>query len=190
MSSGNFYSFLSRMKYINRWGLMRNTRYETLQEHSMETAVIAHALASIDKVRFGADIDASKVAVAALFHDAAEIITGDLPTPVKYGSDELKIAYKQVESEAEQKLISMLPDYLAEEYIPVIKYPDKYKPYIKAADKLSAIIKCIDEKNTGNRDFDRAYESLMKAVKEMRFPPADIFVEEFLDAYSLTVDEQ
>lgn len=169
---------------------MRNTRYETLQEHSMEVAVIAHALANIDRVKFNAETDASKVAVAALFHDAAEIITGDLPTPIKYGSEELKSAYKKVESEAEGKLISMLPEYLADEYISVIKYPEEYKPYIKAADKLSAIIKCIEEKNTGNRDFDKAYETLLRAVKEMNFPPANVFIEEFLDAYSLTVDEQ
>ena len=191
MSSGNFYSFLSRMKYINRWGLMRNTRYETLQEHSMEVAVIAHALALIDKVRFGnASVDADKIAVAAMFHDASEIITGDLPTPVKYGDEKLKNAYKQVESEAEAKLISMLPDDLAGEYLPVIRYPQEFRPYIKAADKLSAVIKCIDEKNTGNTDFNVAYETLVSSVKEMHFPPADVFIDEFLDSYSLTIDEQ
>ena len=179
------------MKYINRWGLMRNTRYETLSEHSMETAVIAHALAVIDKTRFhNASVEPEKIAVAALFHDAAEIITGDLPTPVKYGNEKLKAAYKQVETEAELKLISMLPDDLASEYLPVIQYPDEFRPYIKAADKLSAIIKCIEEKNMGNRDFNVAYDALLSTVKEMRFPPADVFISEFLSGYSLTVDEQ
>ena len=189
MGSENFYSFLSRMKYINRWGLMRNTRYETLQEHSMETAVIAHALAVIDRTRFGKTVDAERIAVAALFHDASEIITGDLPTPVKYGNEELKVAYKQVEASAEGQLVKMLPDDLASEYLPLIRYPDEFRPYIKAADKLSAMIKCIEEKNSGNRDFDVAYETLSEAVKEMHFPPADVFVEEFLKGYSLTVDE-
>ena len=191
MSNTNFYSFLSRMKYINRWGLMRNTRYETLSEHSMEVAVIAHALALIDKTRFANEsVEPEKIAVAALFHDAAEIITGDLPTPVTYGDEKLKSAYKQVEREAELKLISMLPDDLAPEYLPVIQYPREYKPYIKAADKLSAIIKCIEEKNTGNTDFDVAYDALLSTVKAMRFPPADVFIDEFLKGYSLTVDEQ
>lgn len=191
MSSANFYSFLSRMKYINRWGLMRNTRYETLQEHSMEVAVIAHALAVIDKTRFhNAAVEPDRIAVAALFHDAAEIITGDLPTPVKYGDEKLKSAYKQVEREAELKLVSMLPPDLAPEYMAVIQYPSEYKPYIKAADKLSAVIKCIEEKNTGNTDFDVAYKTLLSTVKEMRFPPADVFIDEFLSGYSLTVDEQ
>lgn len=189
MRSENFYSFLSRMKYINRWGLMRNTRYETLQEHSMETAILAHALAVLDRVRFGADIDADRVAVAALFHDASEIITGDLPTPVKYGSEALKSAYKQVEQTAEQQLIDLLPEDLAGEYLSLLRYPDTYRPYIKAADKLSAIIKCIEEKNTGNRDFDVAYDALCRSVREMHFPPADLFMEEFLKGYSLTVDE-
>ena len=189
MGSENFYSFLSRMKYINRWGLMRNTRYETLQEHSMETAVIAHALAILDRVRFGKTVDAERVAVAALFHDASEIITGDLPTPVKYGNEALKTAYKQVEASAEHQLVEMLPDDLASAYLPLIRYPDEFRPYIKAADKLSAMIKCIEEKNSGNRDFDVAYETLSEAVKEMHFPPADVFVEEFIKGYSLTVDE-
>ena len=189
MGSENFYSFLSRMKYINRWGLMRNTRYETLQEHSMETAVIAHALAVIDRVRFGKTVDADRVAVAAMFHDASEIITGDLPTPVKYGNEALKTAYKKVESSAEQQLVDMLPDDLAAEYLPLIRYPDEFRPYIKAADKLSAMIKCIEEKNTGNHDFDVAYETLFAAVREMAFPPADVFLNEFLKGYSLTVDE-
>jgi len=189
MGSENFYSFLSRMKYINRWGVMRNTRYETLQEHSMETAVIAHALAVIDRVRFGAVIDADRVAVAAMFHDASEIITGDLPTPVKYGNEALKNAYKQVESSAESQLVSLLPDDLADEYLPLIRYPDEFRPYIKAADKLSAMIKCIEEKNSGNRDFDVAYETLSAAVREMNFSPADVFMDEFLKGYSLTVDE-
>lgn len=189
MSSENFYSFLSRMKYINRWGLMRNTRYETLQEHSMETAILAHALAVIDRVRFGAEVDAHRVAVAALFHDASEIITGDLPTPVKYGSEELKAAYKQVERSAEQQLVDLLPEDLAGEYLSLIRYPKEFRLYIKAADKLSAIIKCIEEKNTGNRDFDVAYETLCQGVRDMHFKPADLFMEEFLKGYSLTVDE-
>ena len=156
----------------------------------METAVLAHALAVIDKVRYGAEIDVSEVALAAMFHDAAETITGDLPTPVKYGTDDMKEAYKRVETHAEEKLVAMLPPDLANEYIRVIRYPETYRRYIKAADKLSAIIKCIEEKNSGNRDFDSAYDSLMDAVKAMGFAPANDFINEFLRSYSLTVDEQ
>ncbi len=155
----------------------------------METAIIAHALAVVDRVRFGAEIDADRVAVAALFHDASEIITGDLPTPVKYGNEELKTAYKQVEFRAEQQLIDLLPEDLKEEYLSLIHYPEEFRPYIKAADKLSAIIKCIEEQNTGNRDFDVAYRTLCQALTAMHFPPADVYVEEFLPGYALTVDE-
>ncbi len=186
----NFFSYISRMKNINRWGLMRNTRYESLSEHSFETAVIAHALALIYNRESKDKVNAEKIAVMALYHDASEIITGDMPTPVKYSSEEMKNIYKGVEREAKNTLISKLPEELKEEYLNVFSPVGTEKSIIKAADKLSAIIKCIEEINMGNHDFDVAYTTLLESVKDMDFTPADIFVEEFLPGYYLTLDEQ
>ena len=186
----HFYAMLSRMKNINRWGLMRNIRSENLCEHSFETAVIAHALALIDNKRLNGSADPEKIAVAALFHDTSEILTGDMPTPVKYYNTEIKSAYKQVEKTAETKLLSYLPEYLKEPFSDIYSCDAETEKFVKAADKISALIKCTEELNMGNREFASAKEATLKSIKNLKFKPADIFLEEFMDSYSLTLDEQ
>ena len=186
----HFFAMLSRMKNINRWGLMRNVRNENLCEHSFETAVIAHALAEIANNRLGAELDADKIAVCALFHDTTEILTGDMPTPVKYYNDDIKKAYKQVEKTAQDKLLSLLPDYLKNSYSKVYETNSLTESYVKAADKLSALIKCIEELSMGNKEFESAKKSTEKSIKELNLEAADIFLKEFIPSYSLTLDEQ
>ncbi len=190
----HFYAMLSRMKYINRWGLMRNTRSENLCEHSFETAVLAHALAVLRNTRFGGHADPERTAVLALFHDASEILTGDLPTPVKYYNPKIRTAYREVEAVAQNKLLSLLPDDLKPSYEPVLAANGDSDrdllPLVKAADKLSAIIKCMEESRMGNTEFSKAEATLLQAVRDMHLPEADCFVEEFLPSYRLTLDEQ
>ena len=183
---------LSRMKYINRWGLMNSTRQENLSEHSLETAIIAHALAVIGNKRLGKSIDANSVAVAAIFHDCSEIITGDMPTPIKYYNNQIKQAYKEIESAAADKLLSRLPEDLREEYEPIFNEEENLllHRYVKAADKLSALIKCIEELKMGNEEFKTAKQTITKALEKMELDEIKIFMDEFLPAYSLTLDEQ
>ncbi len=187
----HFYAMLSRMKNIYRWGLMRNTKTENLSEHSFETAYIAHALGVIAKVRLNKNVNPEKIAVAALFHDASEIITGDMPTPVKYDNPEIKAAYKKMEAAAEEKLYSLLPDDLRDEMVNAFAANDgEIQRYVKAADKISALIKCIEELNMGNREFAVAKNSIFKAIKELKMEEADIFLEEFIESFELSIDEQ
>ena len=190
MSSG-FFAMLSRMKYISRWALMRNTEKETLSEHSLETAVIAHALAVLRNTRFGGSVDAEKVALMAIFHDASEIITGDMPTPIKYYSPQLRSMYGEVEQAAGEKLLSMLPDDLQGQYRDLLLQDEESEEHllVKAADKLSALIKCIEERKAGNREFANAEDTTLAAVKAMNLPEAEAFLEEFLPAYALTLDQ-
>lgn len=189
----SFFAMLFRMKYINRWSLMRNTRNESLSEHSLETALIAHALVIIHNKRFGGNINPEQVATIALFHDCSEIITGDLPTPIKYHNEKMKTEYKKVENEANSRLISLLPDDLKDEYSSIFNYekgdPELYK-FIKAADKLTALIKCIEERNMGNKDFYNAEKSSLDALNQMNMPEVSVFIEEFLPSFELTIDEQ
>lgn len=190
--SKHFFAMSSRMKYINRWALMRNTGVENISEHSHEVAVIAHALAVIGNKRLGKSYNAERAALLGLYHDMPEIITGDLPTPVKYYNKEMKQAYKEVESNACNRLLNMLPDDLRGEYEPLFFKEDDDLPLwrlVKAADKISAIVKCIEEKKAGNREFSSAYDTLMNAVKELDVEEANIFIGEFLGSYELTVDE-
>ena len=190
----HFYAMLSRMKNINRWGLMRNTRSENLCEHSFETAVIAHALAVLRNTRFGGHADAERAALLALFHDSTEILTGDMPTPVKYYSPQIRSAYREVEQVARGRLLGFLPDDMKSVYRPLLGEPlpsdGELLPLVKAADKISAVIKCVEEKRMGNSEFASAEASLRRAVAEMHLPEADCFLEEFLPSYSLTLDEQ
>lgn len=190
----HFYAMLSRMKLIFRWGLMRNTRSENLCEHSFETAVIAHALAVLRNTRFGGSVNPERAAVLALFHDAAETITGDMPTPVKYYSPKIRSAYREVEAVAQERLLGLLPPDLKPVYSSAFSAGEPgdaaLLPLVKAADKLSAIIKCVEEKGMGNTEFSRAEAALRRAVEEMHLPEADCFVREFLPSYSLTLDEQ
>lgn len=194
--SFNFFAAISRMKYINRWSLMRNSRSESLSEHATEVAMISHALCAIGNSRFGKNLDAKKAALIGLYHDASEIITGDLPTPVKYYSDEIMEAYKKVERVAEYRLLNKLPDDLRPEFESVFKSDetedDKYmRALVKASDKISALIKCIEEEKSGNTEFSMAKKSIQKKLDKMseKYPEVKVFLEEFLPAYGKTLDE-
>lgn len=190
----HFFAMLSRMKYINRWGLMRNTRLENICEHSLEVALVAHALAITGVKFFGREYDPQRAAALAMLHDASEIITGDMPTPVKYHSEEIREAYAQVEDLAVERLVSFLPEELRGEYreLMTMNAPgdEDLKPLVKAADRISAVIKCIEERQSGNQDFREAEQATRKALAEMELPEADYFVKEFLPSYGLTLDEQ
>lgn len=192
MKKSNFFAFISRMKYINRWGLMRSAKEENVSEHSLEVAVIAHALAVIQKKRLNMNIDAEKTVLLAIYHDASEILTGDMPTPVKYFNPAIKTAYKEVELSANKSLLKMLPEDLYDEYepllIPKLEDTEIWKT-IKAADKISAYIKCIEEEKSGNKEFVKAKQSLYKEIINMNRQDVKIFLDEFLDGYSLTLDE-
>ena len=188
--SHSFFAYIFRMRYIARWALMRNTRTENVEEHSYEVAVLAHALAAIGREVFHKDVDPDRAAAAALFHDAPEIITGDMPTPIKYYNPELKTAYRQVEAVAQDKLLSMLPPELAAVYGPLVRESDgSVRRYVKAADKLSAYIKCVEEGKAGNSEFKMAAGQTMAALKEMDMEELDWFMERFLPAFELTLDE-
>lgn len=185
-----FFPMIARMRYINRWGLMRNTRLENIQEHSHMVAVLTHALAVIQNRYFGGQVDPGKAAVAALYHDASEIITGDLPTPIKYDNPEIQTAYKQVESAAEQKLLSMLPEDLRSDFDEVITIPDpEIRALVKAADKLSAYLKCVDELKAGNCEFQKAKEQTYAALCQDPIPALSYFMDHFLAGFELTLDE-
>ncbi len=186
----HFYAMLSRMKNIYRWGLMKNIKRESLGEHSLETAYIAHALALIHNRRFGGNIDANFIATAAMFHDTSEILTGDMPTPVKYYNNDIKSVYKKIEKAADDKLLSLLPEDLKPDLCKLYNLDEKAQKFIKAADKISALIKCTEELNLGNQEFSKAKESTLAAINEMNMPEATVFLEEFLESYSLSIDEQ
>ena len=179
------------MKNIYRWGLMRNTKSENLSEHSLEVAFIAHALGIISNKKFGSNINADRLAVKAMFHDTSEIITGDMPTPIKYYNPEIKSVYKQIETVAEDKLISYVPEYLKEELSDIYKnITNDEKRLIKAADKISAYIKCLEELKMGNREFAVAEKSTKKAIYDMNCKEAEIFMKDFIDSFNLSLDEQ
>lgn len=189
--SYNFFALMGRMRYIDRWGLMRNTQVENIQEHSHMVAVLAHALAVIDREKFGGKTDPGKAAVAGLYHDASEILTGDLPTPVKYDNPAIKSAYKAVESVAADKLLSLLPQELRGEFTPYVReeLAPELLAIVKAADKLSAHIKCLEELKAGNLEFRLAAEQTRSALEKMELPALDYFMREFLPGFELTLDE-
>ena len=190
MMDSNFFALISRMRYIARWGLMRNALPENIQEHSHMVAVLAHALALIRTRVFGLPTDANAVAVAALYHDATEILTGDMPTPIKYYNPEIRDAYRKVEAVAGDKLLSMLPEALRADYEPIIKVEDEtVHRIVKAADKLSAYIKCVEELKAGNLEFKKAAEQTRRALDEMKMPELDYFMEHCMESFSMTLDE-
>ena len=179
----HFFAYVSRMRFIQRWALMRNTAQENVQEHSHQVAVLAHALAIIRNEKFGGKVDAGQVAVAALYHDASEILTGDMPTPIKYDNPDIQKAYKEVEAVAEKKLLHMLPEELQGVYKPVITgQGGEIEELVKAADKLSAYIKCVEELKAGNTEFESAARQTEKAMKDMKLPCLDWFMEHCLDS--------
>ena len=185
-----FFAILSRMKTIARWGLMRGTRQENLSEHTLEVAYMTHALVSLGNQRFGRQLDPGQAVLYALYHDCSEILTGDLPTPVKYHNDALRTAYKAVEAEAAGRLLQKLPPELRQDFAPCFDIPADYAPLVKAADKLSALIKCQEEKSSGNHEFDRAYETTLASLRQMALPEAEAFLAEFFPAYGYTLDDQ
>ena len=186
----HFFAYVSRMRFIQRWALMRNTAQENVQEHSHQVAVLAHALAVIRNEKFGGSVDAGQGAVAALYHDASEIFTGDMPTPIKYDNPAIRKAYKDVEAVAERKLLELLPQELQGVYAPIITGPGgEAEQLVKAADKLSAYIKCVEELKAGNNEFREAAAQTRKALEEYGLPEVDYFMSTFIDSFSLTLDE-
>ena len=194
----SFFATVSRMKYISRWALMRNSREENLSEHSLEVAMIAHALCTIGNVRYGHHLNADHAALIGLYHDVPEIITGDMPTPVKYYNAAIRDAYQEVEHHAEENLLSRLPEDLRTEYEKILTVPEPLsleeqylRRLVKAADKLSALIKCIEERQSGNQEFRSAEIGTRKAIDAMipELPEVGDFARDFLPAYGKTLDE-
>lgn len=183
---------VNRMKLIDRWALMRNTSKENIAEHSHSVAVIAHALALIGNKEFGKNYNADRAAVLALYHDTTEVITGDMPTPVKYYNDEINNVYKDIESVAGERLLAMLPEDYRADYKPFFEQQEADRELwalVKAADKISALIKCVEENRMGNREFDLALKAQEEKIKAIDLPEVKYFREHFLPAYYLTLDE-
>ena len=189
--ANEFYALLGRMRYITRWGLMRNSFSENIQEHSHQVAVLAHALALIRRdILHLSGPDPDRCAVAALYHDASEILTGDLPTPIKYYNPHIKGAYKQVEHIAKERLMEMIPEPLRDSYRSYVMEDDaELEPIVKAADKLSAHIKCLEEQKAGNTEFDYAARQTWEAMKAMNRPELDWFLGNCLGAFALNIDQ-
>ena len=188
----NFFAMVNRMKYIDRWALMPNANKENIAEHSHSVAVIAHALALIGNREFGKNYNPERAALLALYHDTTEVITGDMPTPVKYYNDEIKSVYKDIEKTAGDRLLKMLPDDFKQDYVPLFHKSDEDKQLwklVKAADKISALVKCIEENRMGNREFDIAIKSQEQKIADIDMPEVKFFSEHFLKAYYLTLDE-
>lgn len=188
----NFFAMVNRMKLIDRWALMRNTTKENIAEHSHCVAVIAHALALIGNKKFGKSYNAERACLLALYHDTTEVITGDMPTPVKYYNDNIKDVYKDIEHIAGERLLEMLPDEFKSDYIPLFEKQSEDKELwvlVKAADKISALIKCIEEHRMGNLEFERALQAQEKLIDEIQLDEVKYFKEHFLNGYYLTLDE-
>lgn len=184
-----FFAYISRMKYISRWSLMRSSVPENIQEHSHMAAVLAHALGLIRRDVFRRDCDPNACAAAALFHDATEIFTGDLPTPIKYYSPAIRDAYHQVEAVAAEKLLCMLPQELRPAYAPLLREENpEVRRIVKAADKLSAYIKCLEELEAGNQEFADASRETLEALREMDMEEVSWFLDHFAEAFGLTLD--
>ena len=188
----HFFAILSRMKYIQRWSLMRNVLPENIQEHSLQVATIAHALAVIRNKLFNGHVDPDRVTVIAVFHDISEVITGDLPTPIKYFNPEIKTAYKKIEENAVNRIIDLLPEEIKEEYQGVLLNDNEDEAHlalVKAADKLSAYIKCLEELSAGNTEFSQAEKSIREILENIDLPEVQYFMENFIPSFSLTLDD-
>lgn len=191
MSRNNFFSMISRMKYINRWALMRNTREETLDTHTKEVAVIAHALAVLGNLRLQKSYNTDRAATLALYHDAHEILTGDMPTPVKYQNPEILSAFKSIENAANRKIASMLPPDMESIYLPLLTgdEDEELVPLIKAADKIAALIKCVEERKAGNTEFLSAEKAIRENSPALKIKEAELFLLEFLPSFEDTLDD-
>ena len=187
-----FFAMMARLKWIDRWALMRNSSDENLASHSLDVAMLAHALCVIGNERLGKNLNADRAAVIGMYHDVSEILTGDMPTPVKYFNREIRSAYKDVERDANMRLLALLPQDLRAQFTHVLEPGEEYareKRLAKGADKLSAYIKCIEERKAGNREFESAEKSTLEALHEMKLEEIEIFLKEFLPAYEKTLDE-
>jgi 5'-deoxynucleotidase len=192
MAEYAFFAMMARLRWIDRWALMRNSQEENLAEHSLEVAMLSHALCVIGNQRFGKHLNAEKAAVMAMFHDASEILTGDLPTPVKYYSREIRRAYQEIEVSAEGRLLALLPEEMKETYRELFSPGEDLeaeKTLVKGADKLSAYIKCIEERRAGNREFISAEKSTLEALHALNLPEVEVFLDEFVGYYGRTLDE-
>lgn len=188
----SFGAMMSRMKYIDRWALMRNATKENISEHSLEVAMIAHLLAVIGRVRFGKELDADRAALIGIYHDSTEIITGDMPTPIKYYNEEMRDTFKEIEELAAIQLLAMLPDDIREEYEELFfaRERDAYLwKLVKAADKISALVKCVEEEKAGNTEFVNAKKMTRKSIDDMGLEEVEVFFAEFFPAYKMTLDE-
>ena len=186
----HFFALFSRMKNIDRWALMRNTNKDALSSHSLEVAAIAHCLAVIGNRRLGKHYDPAGTALLGMYHDMPEILTGDMPTPVKYFNDNIRGAYAQIENAAQRALLETLPADLQPDFAPLLQPDEDTDAWrlVKAADKISALIKCVEEKNSGNKEFAAAEAATRASLSAMRCPEADIFLEEFMESFSLVLD--
>lgn len=190
--NSNFFAMVNRMKLIDRWALMRNASKENIAEHSHSVAVIAHALALIGNKKFGKNYNEERVCLLALYHDTTEVITGDMPTPVKYYNDDIKNVYKDIERVAGERLLAMLPEEFKPDYTPLFEKQEEDKELwvlVKAADKISALIKCIEEHRMGNLEFEKALEAQEKLIDEIQLDEVKYFKKTFLSGYYLTLDE-
>ena len=188
----HFFAYISKIRWLQRWGLKRNTVAENVMEHSWEVSVISHALALIKNCYFGGNLDVNAIVVAALYHDCGEVFTGDLPSPIKYHSPEITKAYKLIEKKAEQELVNLLPEKLKEKYRPFMvedELPKEHKVIIKAADTISAYLKCKMEVAAGNQEFSIAEKDIEAKLKAINLPEVQYFLETFTSSYELTLDE-
>ena len=186
----HFFAYLARLRYIRRWGLMRSVMPENDAEHSLQVAMIAHAIAIIGRDTYGREVNPEHVLALGVYHDVSEVITGDMPTPVKYQTDELRKSYKDVERMANERLLSMLPEELRAAYVSYLSVPEDYDRQVaKAADSISAYLKCLEEKRAGNREFDAAGESLRSSLAEIALPEVQDFIREFIPSFELSLDE-
>ena len=185
-----FFAFLNRMKYISRWSLMRSTVRENIMEHSQQVAVVAHALATISNTYFGGNLDANSIAVKALFHETSEVLTGDLPTPIKYFNPEIRDAYKALEQYSNDKLLKLLPTEMVDVYTNIVNDNQSIEhKFVKYADKICAYIKCIDEVKMSNSEFFKAEKTIRAEIDAIDSPEVKFFMENFVDAFYLTLDE-
>ena len=186
----HFFAYMARMKYIRRWSLMKNNGDENIQEHSLQTAMIAHCLAVIKNKMYNGNVDEEKVALMAMYHEAGEVITGDLPTPIKYYDPDIKKAYKNIEAEAERRLIATLPEELRDVYRPLVSQEDcPERVLVKNADKICAYLKCLEELRGGNAEFTKAANTIKQDIDKINTPEVVYFMEKFVPSFELTLDE-